>query len=334
MRSIWGQWGSGKERKESEAMKAIVINKFGGREALQYTDVPVPEPGEGEVLVRVKAAGVNPVDWKIRGGYLKDFYPYKFPIILGWDLAGIVEKAGYSARRFKPGDEVYAYCRRPVIQQGTYAEYVAAPESYLAARPTTVSFAESASIPLAALTAYQSVYDAVKLKAGESILILAASGGVGSFAVQLAKIAGAQVIALASSKNHTYLKDLGADATLDYASGDFRDAVKSVAPQGVDIVFDCFGAEALAKGYDCVKRGGRAVSILVRENKEAAAKAGASHHYVFVEPNVPELDHIRSLVEAGKLKVRLSATFPLAETARAHEAMETGHTRGKIALSL
>ena len=315
-------------------MKAIVINEFGGREVLKHTDVPVPEPGEGEVLVRVKAAGVNPVDWKIRAGYLKDFYPYKLPIILGWDLAGVVEKVGYSARRFTPGDEVYAYCRRPVIQHGTYAEYVAASESYLAARPRTISFEESASIPLAALTAYQSVLDAVKLKAGESILILAASGGVGSFAVQFAKIAGANVIALASSKNHAYLKELGADTTVDYASGDFRDAVKSVTPQGVDVVFDCFGAEALAKGYDCMKRGGRAVSILVRECRESAAKAGASHHYVFVEPNVPELDYIRSLVEAGKLKVRLSATFPLAEAAKAHEAMETGHTRGKIALRM
>lgn len=315
-------------------MKAILINEFGGREVLKYADATTPEPGEGEVLVRVKAAGVNPVDWKIRAGYLKDFYPYKFPIILGWDLAGLVEQVGYSARRFKPGDEVYAYCRRPVIQQGTYAEYVAISESYLAARPKTISFKEAAAIPLAVLTAYQAVYDAVKVRAGESILILAASGGVGSFAVQFARIAGAKVIGLASRKNHVYLKELGANDTVDYASGDFREAVRSIAPAGVDVVFDCFGAEALAKASDCVKRGGRTVSILVRESKELAAKAGASHHYVFVEPNVPELDRIRSLVEAGNLKVHLSATFPLAETAKAHEVIETGHTRGKIVLTM
>ncbi len=274
------------------------------------------------------------MDWKIRAGYLKDFYPYRFPIIPGWDLAGVVEKAGHGARRFKPGDEVFAYLRRPVIQHGTYAEYAAAPESYFTARPMTVSFEEAASIPLAALTAYQSLYDAVQIKAGESVLILAASGGVGSFGVQLAKLAGARVIALASRKNHDYLKGLGADAAIDYGAGDFREAVRAVAPDGVDVVFDCFGLEALAKGYECVKRGGRAVSILVRDGAALAAKAGASHHYVFVEPNAPELDRIRGFVEAGKLRVHVSATFSLAEAARAHEAMETGHTRGKIALRM
>lgn len=315
-------------------MKAVVINEFGGREALKCAELPMPEPGEGEVLLRVRAAGVNPVDWKIRAGHLKDFYPYKFPIVLGWDLAGVVEKLGYSARRFKPGDEVYAYCRRPVIQHGTYAEYVAIFESYITTRPKNISFEEAAAIPLAGLTAYQSVYDAVKLKAGESILILGASGGVGSFGVQFAKIVGAKVVAVSSKRNHAYMKELGADEAVDYALGDFRDAVKSILPQGADVVFDCFGLEALAKGYDCVKRGGRVVSILVRESKELAAKAGAAHSYVFVEPNVQELDHIRSLVEERKLKVHLSSVHPLAEAAKAHEAMGTGHTRGKIVLKM
>jgi NADPH:quinone reductase-like Zn-dependent oxidoreductase len=316
------------------SMKAVVINEFGGREVLKYVDMPIPEPGEGEVLVRVRAAGVNPVDWKIRAGHLKDFYPYKFPVVLGWDLAGVVEKVGYSARRFKSGDEVYAYCRRPVIQHGTYAEYVAIPETYIAHRPKTVSFEEAAAVPLAGLTAYQSVYDTVKLRAGESILILGASGGVGGFGVQFAKIAGAKVVAVASKKNHAYLKELGADEAVNYASGDFRSAVKSVLPHGADVVFDCFGPEGLTKGYDCVKRGGRVVSILVRENRDLAAKAGAVHHYVFVEPNVVELDHIRSLVEGGKLRVHLSSVHPLADVAKAQEEMETGHTRGKIILRM
>ncbi len=315
-------------------MKAIVINRFGGREVLQHTEVPKPEPAEGEVLVRVKAAGVNPVDWKIRAGYLKEVYPYKFPLILGWDLAGSVEQLGYSARRFQPGDEVYAYCRRPVIQYGTYAEFIAIPESYLAIRPKTISAEEAGAIPLAALTAYQSIYDAVRLKAGETILILGASGGVGSFAVQFGRLADARVIGIASRKNHAYLKELGATETVDYAEGDSRTAVKSLSPQGVDVAFDCFGADALAKALECVKPGGRTVSILVRDDKGQAAKAGVRHHYVFVEPNVPELDQIRHLVEAGKLTVHLSATFPLAEAAKAHEAMETGHTRGKIVLRM
>ncbi len=313
-------------------MKAIVINAFGGRDVLQYTEVPNPTPDEGEVLVRVKAAGVNPVDWKIRAGHLKDGYPYKFPIILGWDLAGVVEQTGYSARRFRPGDEVYGYCRRPVIQHGTYAEYIAIPETYLASSPTTVSPEDAGAIPLAGLTAFQCVHDAVKLETRETILILGASGGVGSFAVQFARVTDAKVIAVASRKNHAYLKELGATETLDYAEGDFREAVKSLAPQGVDVVFDCVGAEALARALDCVKRGGRTVSILVRDDKGQAAKVGAKHHYVFVEPNAPELDRIRQLVDARKVKVHLSATFPLAEAAKAHEAMETGHTRGKIIL--
>jgi NADPH:quinone reductase-like Zn-dependent oxidoreductase len=294
----------------------------------------MPEPGEGEVLVRVKAAGVNPADWKIRAGHLKDFLPHEFPIVLGWDLAGVVERVGYSARRFKVSDEVYAYCRRPVVRHGTYAEYVAIPESYLAFRPKAIDFEEAASIPLASLTAYQSVYDAVKLTAGESILILGASGGVGSFAVQFGRATGARVIALASQRNHAYLKELGASDTVDYAAGDFRAAVDALAPQGVDVVFDCVGPEALAKGYECLKRGGRVVSILVRDGRELANKAGATHHYVFVEPNVVELDHIRSLVDSGMLRSHLSGVYPLVDVAKAHEAMETGHTRGKIVLTV
>jgi len=315
-------------------MKAVVIHEFGSREVLKCTDLPMPEPGEGEVLVRVKAAGVNPVDWKIRAGHLKDFLPHEFPIVLGWDLAGVVERVGYSARRFKVSDEVYAYCRRPVIRHGTYAEYVAIPESYLAFRPKAIDFEEAASIPLASLTAYQSVYDAAKLTAGESILILGASGGVGSFGVQFGRATGARVIALASQRNHAYLKELGASETVDYAAGDFRAAVYALAPQGVDVVFDCVGAEVLAKGYECLKRGGRAVSILVRDGRELANKAGATHHYLFVEPNVVELDHIRSLVDAGMLRSHLSGVYPLAEVAKAHEALETGHTRGKIVLTV
>ncbi|HXZ44971.1 MAG TPA: NADP-dependent oxidoreductase, partial [archaeon] len=204
-----------------------------------------------------------------------------------------MEKVGYSARRFRPGDEVYAYCRRPVIQHGTYAEYVAIPESYLAPRPKRIAMAESGAIPLAALTAYQCVYDAAKLKSAESIFVLGASGGVGSFGVQFARIAGAMVIGLASRKNHTHLKELGAAETVDYAAGDFRSTVKSIALGGVDVVFDCFGAEALAKASECVKPGGRTGSILVLENTDLAAKPGASHHYVFVESNVPALDQIR-----------------------------------------
>jgi NADPH:quinone reductase-like Zn-dependent oxidoreductase len=312
-------------------MKAIVIEQFGGRDVLRHTDVPTPEPGEAEVLVRVRAAGVNPVDCKIRQGALKDFYPYRFPVILGWDMAGEVVKQGFAARRLAPGDEVFGYCRRPILQHGTYAEYVALPESYLALRPKSISFEESAAIPLAALTAYQCLHTIAKLQAGESCLILGASGGVGSFAVQLARIADARVVAVASQRNHDYLKQLGATEAVDYAAGDLRQRLKATLPQGAEVVFDCVGPEAMPAAYDAVRRGGRVVSILVRESPLAAQKR-AQHLYHFVEPNALQLDHLTSLVDAEQVRVQLSGVHPLAEAAKAHEAMESGHTRGKIVL--
>ena len=179
-------------------MKAVVIKEFGGKEKLDLTEVPKPQPAEDEVLVRIKAAGVNPVDWKIREGWLKDLLPHEFPIILGWDLAGVIEETGDGVDRLKKGDQVYAYNRRSVVQQGTYAEYATVPEDYITQSPQSLSFEESASIPLAALTAYQAVYDAVELQQGQSILIVGASGGVGGFAVQFARLIGATVTAIAS----------------------------------------------------------------------------------------------------------------------------------------
>lgn len=312
-------------------MKAIVMNEFGGVEVLKHAEVPTPEPGEAEVLVRVKAAGVNPVDVKIRAGYLKDAFPHRFPVIPGWDMAGEVEKQGFAARRFAPGDEVYAYCRRPVIQHGAYAEYIGLPESHLALRPKSVSFEEAAAVPLAGLTAYQCLHTAAKLQAGESCVIVGASGGVGSFAVQLARIAQARVVAVASRRNHEYLEQLGASRAVDYTAGDFSRGVKALLPDGADVVYDCVGGEALAQAYECVRPGGRVVSILTRET-DLAARKRAQHLYVFVEPNALQLDHLTSLLDAEQLRVHISATYPLAEAGRAQEAMASGHTRGKIVI--
>ncbi|MDH3557537.1 MAG: NADP-dependent oxidoreductase, partial [Deltaproteobacteria bacterium] len=178
-------------------MKTIAIKEFGGRDKLQFMDLPVPEIKPGEILVKVKAAGVNPVDWKIREGYIKDLFPYQFPIILGWDAAGIVEQAGPEVTRFKEGDEIFAYCRKPMVQGGAYAEYIVLEEEHAAIKPKNTSFEEAASIPLAALTAYQSLFDAAKLQSGETVLIHAAAGGVGGFGVQLARDHGAVVWATA-----------------------------------------------------------------------------------------------------------------------------------------
>ncbi|MGD8531082.1 MAG: NADP-dependent oxidoreductase, partial [Syntrophobacterales bacterium] len=208
-------------------MKAIAINEFGGRDKLQLIDLPVPEVVEGEILVQVKAAGVNPVDWKIREGYLKDLFSHQFPVILGWDAAGLVEGVGNGVTRFKSGDEIFAYCRKPIVHGGAYGEYILLKEEHAALKPKNISFEEAASIPLAALTAYQSLFDAANLQPGETILIHAAAGGVGGFGVQLARGHGAVVWATASSRNKAYVQDLGASQVVDYTQENFGKAILS-----------------------------------------------------------------------------------------------------------
>lgn len=315
-------------------MKACIIDNFGGRDRLKITDIPKPEAGDGEVLVRIKAVGVNPVDWKIREGRLKDAFPHEFPLIPGWDMAGVVEAVGHSARRFAPGDEIYAYARRPVIQKGTYAEYITLPESYITRKPKNLSMVEAASIPLTALTAYQALFDAGRLQKGQSVFILGASGGVGSSAVQLAAEKGARVIALASNRNHDYLKSLGASGTIDYERGDFITGLGELVPDGVDLVFDCHGGDTLQRGLLCVRSGGNLVSITETVDEDSLKNRDVRFTFTFVEPNVRQLDHIRDLIESGRFKANVTRTFPFAEVKKAHEAMETGHTRGKIVLEM
>ena len=315
-------------------MKAVVINEFGGREKLTLTELPPPEPAEGEVLVRIRAAGINPVDWKIREGWLKDLLPYEFPIILGWDLAGVIEETGSNVKRFAKGDNIFAYNRKPIVQQGTYAEYATLQESYISHSPDSLSFEESASIPLAALTAYQAVYDAVQLQADQSILIIGASGGVGGFAVQFANLIGARVTAIASEKNHPYLQGLGAEHTICYTKGDFQESFKTICPSGADAVFDLIGGEALKKAGACVKPGGKIVSITDDPRSHVPPEKNIECHFVFVEPKAKQLDHIREMVDSGKLKTHLSSIYALADVQKAHAEMETGHTRGKIVLKI
>lgn len=315
-------------------MKAIVMHEFGEKDQLKLVDLPMPEPGEGEVLIRVKAIGVNPVDWKIRIGRLKERVPHQFPLILGWDVAGVIEKVGHGARRFQPGDEIYSYCRRPVVQHGTYTEYMTLPECYIAKRPSNISFEEAAAIPLVGLTAYQSVYSAANLQANETLLVIGASGGVGSCAVQLGKIRGANVIGVASQKNHAYLKQLGVDETVGYEDTSFSESVKALHAEGVDVIFDCVGKEACEMAYDCVKQGGRLVSILEKGNPQRNEAQGIDFNYIFVEPNVRQLEHLTELVENNQFKIHVDATYPLEEVAKAHEQIETLHTKGKIVLTV
>jgi NADPH:quinone reductase-like Zn-dependent oxidoreductase len=311
-------------------MKAIAINEFGGRDTLQLMNLPVPEIKPGEILVRVKAAGINPVDWKIREGYIKDLFPYEFPIILGWDAAGIVEQAGPAVTRFRQGDEIFAYCRKPMVQGGAYAEYIVLEEEHAAIKPKNISFEEAASIPLAALTAYQSLFDAAKINPGETVLIHAAAGGVGGFGVQLAKDHGAVVWGTASGRNEEYVQDLGATQVVDYNHVDFRNSVRSEYPDGVDVVFDCVGGEVLEKSADIVNKGGRLISIV--DDPTGLVRKDIDKEFVFVAPNNTQLTELARMVEQGRLKTHLSQIFPfgLEEARRAHELSESSRTRGKM----
>ncbi|WP_082893777.1 NADP-dependent oxidoreductase [Rufibacter ruber] len=309
-------------------MKAAYYEEFGAPDKIKVGELEIPEVKEGEVLVRIKAAAVNPVDNAVLAGYLSSFLPVKFPAIPGWDVAGVVEDRGHSARRFQVGDVVYAYARRPEVQHGTFAEYMVLPESYLAHKPKNLSFEEAAGIPLVGLTAYQSMFDAGNLQAGQTVLILGASGGVGTLGIQLAKDKGATVIGVASQKNHAFMQELGADHALDYNGQDVGEAVQQLFPDGVDLIFDAASGETLQQSLKALKPNGTLVSILNRGDD--IDTQNLNFHYVFVEPDAVELEHLRELAEAGKLKVLVSEKYPLAEAAKALEQIATHHTKGKI----
>ncbi|AKQ45002.1 zinc-binding oxidoreductase [Rufibacter radiotolerans] len=312
-------------------MKAAYYKEFGGTDKITVGNIEIPEVGEGEVLVRLKAAGVNPVDNAVLAGYLSQFLPMGFPAIPGWDMAGVVEERGFSARRFQVGDEVYAYARRPTVQWGTFAEYIVIPESYLAHKPKGISFEEAAGIPLVGLTAYQSLYDAGNLQSGQTVLILGASGGVGSLGIQLAKEKGATVIGVASQKNHAFMKELGANHTIDYTGTNIGEAVKQLFPQGVDLIFDCASGDTLQQSLSALKPNGTLVSIL---HQGEGLDKNIHFKYVFVEPNAAQLEILQDLAEAGKLKVHVSGTYSLDQTAEALQQIATHHTTGKIVISV
>jgi NADPH:quinone reductase-like Zn-dependent oxidoreductase len=306
-------------------MKAVRIHQYGGPEMLQYEDAPRPQPGNDDVLIRVYAAGVNPVDWKIRQGLSRQVLHYSMPLILGWDVSGIVEAVGAGATRLKIGDAVYS--RPDIARDGAYAEYIIAKESDVAIKPSNIDHAHAAAIPLAALTAWQAIFDGADLRAGQRILIHAASGGVGGSAVQLAKSKGAYVIGTASKKNQDYVRGLGADEVIDYTSTRFEDVVHDV-----DVVFDTIGGDTQQRSWKVLKKGGIMVSTLTTPSQEEATAHGARGIHIFVQPNSNQLKEIAWLVESGKFKSLLEVVLPLSEARKAHELSQTGHTRGKIVL--
>jgi NADPH:quinone reductase-like Zn-dependent oxidoreductase len=307
-------------------MKAVRMHGYGGPEVLKYEDAPRPEPAEGEVLVKVHAAAVNPVDWKIRAGYMRSFRDYPMPFILGWDFSGTIEEVGRGvAPAWKAGDEVYS--RPDIGRNGAYADYIAVRASEIQRKPKSLDHVHSAAIPLAALTAWQAMFDAAQLRAGQRILIHAAAGGVGTFAVQLARGKGAYVIGTASKRNHDFVKELGADEVIDYQTTRFEDAVHDV-----DVVLDALSGETRDRSWQVLKKGGILVSILGQPSQEDAARHGVRGAGIFVQPNAAQLAELVNLANAGKVRPVIDAVLPLAEAARAHEMNQTLHTRGKIVL--
>lgn len=315
----------------AQQTQAAYYTEFGGIDKIKVGPLDLPAVGEGDVLLRVKAAGINPVDYIVREGHFQQVVPNAFPAVPGWDVAGVVEKCGHGASRLPVGTEVYGYVRRPVVQHGTFAEHIVVPECYLALRPQKLSWEAAGGLPLAGLTAYQSVILAGGLKAGETVLILGASGGVGGTAIQLAKNVGATVIAVASAQSADHMKELGADFTIDYKAGPIAEAVRQVAPQGVDLLFDAISGDTLNQSLPTLKPNGRLISVL-NDGKALKLPAGVHFQHVMAQPSVPDLDHLRELAEAGKLVVPIAATFPLADVKKAFEQIESKHTTGKVVI--
>jgi len=308
-------------------MKAVRIHTYGGPEALVYEDAPQPEPGRAELLVRVHAAGINPVDWKTREGHLKALLRYRLPLILGWDFSGVVEEVGPAVTDFKPGDEVYA--RPDIGRDGAYADYIAVKAKEVALKPKILDHVHAAAVPLAALTAWQSLFEAARLKSGQRVLIHAAAGGVGHFAVQLAKWKGAHVIGTASGRNAEFVRSLGAEEIIDYTTTRFEDVVRDV-----DVVFDTVGGEVQQRSFKVVKKGGVLVSVLEPFSRLKAAFRGVRAHFVFVQPNAKQLAELANLIDNGKLKPAVETVLPLAEARQAHALSQRGHTRGKLVLQV
>ncbi|MFE9257607.1 NADP-dependent oxidoreductase [Streptomyces sp. NPDC006879] len=305
-------------------MKAITLHAHGTADDLKLTEVPDPKVGPGEVLVRVRAAGVNPVDWKLAAGYLDPFLETRFPYVPGWDVAGVVEALGPDTFDYAVGDEVYGYVRKDWVQLGGYAELVSAEVRLLARKPRTLGFEEAAALPLAGLTAHQSL-QRVGVRAGESVLVHSAAGGVGSLAVQIALAHGAHVIGTAGEHHHDFLRALGAQPV---RYGDkWADRVRALAPEGVDAALDLHGENAVEVLQQLVRDRTRVVSIA---DQEAAAKGA---HQLWVRPDHQGLTHLTELAESGRLSVRVARTLPLAEAAQAWRLSASGRLPGKIVLT-
>ena len=306
-------------------MKAIRIHEFGGPDVLKYEDAPQPVPAADEVLIKVHASGVNPVDSKIRAGHAQGKFPISFPLIPGWDVSGEIEEVGNAVLNFRKGDEVYS--RPDPTRNGTYAEYVVVKADQVNQKPKSINHDKAAAVALAGLTAWQGLFTHGDLQDGQKVLIHGASGGVGTYAVQFAKWKGAHVIGTASTDNIDFLYELGADDVIDYKNEKFEEEVKDV-----DLVFDLIGGDTQKKSLQVIKNGGRLITTVKPENQEEA-KLKNIHIEGFMAQSLPgDLQQIADLIDSGKVKPVISEIIPIENAAEAHEKIEKGHTRGKIVL--
>ncbi|SDB96771.1 NADPH:quinone reductase [Raineyella antarctica] len=308
----------------TRTMHAATYSTFGGPGVLSLTEQPLPKVAPGEVLVRVRSAAVNPVDWKIMAGGLDGMLESTFPIIPGWDMAGVVEAVGIDVPEYAPGDEVIGYVRKDFVHGGTYAEFVSAPVRTLARKPSGMDWDAAAGLPLAGLTAYQ-VLNRLGTGPGMTVLVHGGAGGVGQAGIQLARHAGARVIATASEHNHDLLRSLGAEP-VSYGDG-LADRVRALAPAGVDVVADFVGG-VLDVTTAVLAEDGRHASVADRNVVQAGGQ------WMWVRPDADDLDHLAELVDAGDLVVNVARTFDLADAAAAVAASIEGHTAGKITIEV
>lgn len=315
-------------------MKAIFYEKYGKSDVLKLGELSTPSPADNEVLIQLEYTSVNPVDIKIREGYLKDRIPNQFPIIPGWDAAGSITAIGREVNQMQVGDQVYAYCRKPTIQWGTYAEYVSIEAAHVALKPKKLSFAQAAVIPLVGLTAWQALFDTGKLKSGERILIHAGAGGVGSMAIQFAKNIGAKVITTCRQKHQDYVRTLGADEVIDYSQEDFVEKIKNKHPQGIDLVFDTVGGETFQKSIQVLKAGGRLISLIEKMSDQEAHEKAIQAAYLFVSPSGHELKCIAELIDSDKVQPPKIEEFSLSEAAQAQDKLQNSSHEGKIAIKI
>lgn len=308
-------------------MRAVSQDAYGGPEVLREVSVPRPVPGPSQILVRVRAAGVNPTDWKHRAnaGFLD-----RLPLVLGWDVAGVVEAVGFGVTLFEPGDEVFGMLPYP-YGVGSHAEYAVGPARAFARRPAGIDHVQAGALPLVALTAWQALVDTADVRPGQRVLVHAAAGGVGHVAVQIAKARGAYVIGTASAAKHGLLKEWGVDEAVDYREVDFAEVVRDV-----DVVLDPFAGEVLDRSLGVLRPGGIAVSILaVTPGQRARAQElGVRVTGLLVEADHAGMAAVADLVERGQLRAHVQEVFPLAEAARAHALGDTGHVTGKLVLEV